>query len=118
MSPVSKQLLSELYANKLDNVNQLISRLSYSVQGGNPAFRERWATLLPQVSAAMSRYLKGTGHPDHPMINGLVDHETRVRDSRVPCFRARRFLKVVSGNEILPPNDAKFNVIITHLFQV
>ncbi|TFK77715.1 hypothetical protein K466DRAFT_571306, partial [Polyporus arcularius HHB13444] len=56
------------------------------------AFRER-----------LKAYLKGRGHPDHPDVHELIPEEIFMRDRDDPLLRARLFLQMMSGCDLVPP---------------
>jgi hypothetical protein len=59
----------------------------------------------------LGRYLRGKGHPDHPNLGtDWVDVDERNRVAQDSTFRSIRFLKAISGTEILPDDGRKLTV--------
>jgi hypothetical protein len=73
-------------------------------------FRSNLARLLPTFKRTIERYFRGHGHPRHPLIDPLVDPSTQSEDNQDPLYCARRFVKLLSGISLLPPNGIKFSV--------
>lgn len=61
------------------------------------------------------RYLHGTGHPDHPIYNGLISLANRDAAKNEPAFRARQFLSCMSSLPFLPLKEETLEVIHFHL---
>ncbi|TFK82278.1 hypothetical protein K466DRAFT_603805 [Polyporus arcularius HHB13444] len=61
-------------------------------------------------------YLKGRGHPDHPDVRVVVGEDVFVRDRDDPLLRARLFLQMMSGSDLVPPNgDWKLKIYFRHV---
>lgn len=59
----------------------------------------------------VARYLLGKGHPFPDRVHGLVSDDLEIRlASDDQCYRARRFIKVLSGLPLLPSKSIKFLV--------
>jgi hypothetical protein len=67
-------------------------------------------TMKPKLIKAVERYFSGRGHPDINLFNEMISPETRERDRLDAGYRARRFVKVLSGISLLPGNGATFIV--------
>lgn len=64
--------------------------------------------FVPLIKKAVERYLRGTGHP-HQAIE-FCDPATFHRENSDPSLRARRFVKVLSGLEMMPVEERLFTV--------
>jgi hypothetical protein len=107
----SKSLLSgsKSYGRRIVSGRQVIPLLTYKIHG-DLQFQEQFTELLPTLKRFVNRYLRGSGHPQHPRIDALVDPSTNAHDSGDPSYRARRFVKLLSGLSLLPPDGTKFSV--------
>ena len=67
--------------------------------------------LLSKVERMVARYLLGKGHPFPDRVHGLVceDLENGFASDDC-CYRAWRFVKVLSGLPLLPPKSEIFTV--------
>ena len=65
---------------------------------------------MPLIKKAIERYLRGTGHPRQAVE--FCDPETYHRENTDPSLRARRFVKVLSGLEMMPVEDRSFTVLL------
>ncbi|KAL0564300.1 hypothetical protein V5O48_017749 [Marasmius crinis-equi] len=72
-------------------------------------------SLLPYEAkwkAYFWRYIRGTGHVDHPQLNDLIaaDERERLRGDR--SLRARFFLQATTASEVIPePEAIKVNFV-------
>jgi hypothetical protein len=63
------------------------------------------AHLMPRVKEAIKRYLRGIGHPHQ--ARDFCDPKTYDSENSDPSLRARRFVKVLSGLDMMPVNESK-----------
>lgn len=103
VSLISKPLLCDTYNRRITNGDQIIPLLTYELHG-SVTFRADMEPVVPRIKAALARYLRGTGHPVHPNFDAdnLIDPATRELDDRDPGYRARRFVKLLSGLSYVP----------------
>lgn len=66
--------------------------------------------LIPQVRKAVEHYLRGTGHPFPERARALAELETFDDENNDPTLRARRFVKALSGLEMMPISGQAFTV--------
>jgi len=107
----SKHLLAQTYNRRITTGHQLIPHLKYSIEGDED-FTEELERVLPDIKRAMERYLLGIGHPFPDRVVGLVESEVVLKDNADPGYRARRFVKALSGLLTMPATPRKFTVII------
>ncbi|KAI0706371.1 hypothetical protein C8Q76DRAFT_748384 [Earliella scabrosa] len=61
------------------------------------------------------RYLRGRGHPDHPDVRAVVGEERFLRDRDDPLLRARLFLHMMSGSDLIPNGSSwKLKLFFRH----
>jgi hypothetical protein len=70
-------------------------------------FRALLSPLLRSFKIAVERYLRGHGHPMDPSFAGLISSD----DTPDEHYRARRFVKVLSGVNLLPSTGHTFKVL-------
>ncbi|KAG1845060.1 hypothetical protein C8R48DRAFT_780068 [Suillus tomentosus] len=108
----SKFLLYEAYGCRhLNSPLQLFPLLSFDILG-DADFENDMATLLPNLREHVERYFKGVGHPDDPLFTNLVSSTQLATDNQDVCYRARRFVKLISGITLLPPGLKDFTIAI------
>ena len=62
-----------------------------------------WDALFEDAfRSRLIRYLRGRGHPNHPDVIEVVGQETFVREEQDPLLRARLFLQMMSGSDLVP----------------
>lgn len=100
MKNSSKVLLYHSYSQqRLCTPDQLIPLVEFELVGSD-AFKLEAAALLPRIKTHFWRYFRGIGHPQH-FVPHLVT-EAQYLESQHPCYRAIRFLQVLSGISLLP----------------
>lgn len=110
ISNSSKFLLYEAYGcRRLSSPLQLFPLLSFDVLGDTD-FENDMAILLPNLREHMERYFKGVGHPSDPLFTNLISSTQLATNNQDVCYRARRFLKLISGITLLPPGLKDFTV--------
>ena len=116
-----------MYRNRrITDAAQVIELIDFSQYGDADVFvppneddtgvvgdRPSLSNLSAQFLLHLSRYLRGSGHPDHPIINGIVPREDRIKVQDDPGFRSRHFLLQVSGLEVLPFQPSVIEVSIS-----
>lgn len=60
--------------------------------------------LLRSFEDAFHRYLRGSGRPTDPSLAAFIMDDDAATD---PNYRARRFVKVLSGINLLPPTTLR-----------
>ena len=50
-------------------------------------------------------YLRGVGHPDHPDVRAVVGEERFDRERDDPLLRARLFMAMISGSDLVPEGN-------------
>ena len=64
---------------------------------------DTWDVLYENLfEERLLRYLRGTGHPDHPDVIAVVGVEEYSRSLGDPVLRSRLFLHTVSGSDLVP----------------
>ena len=107
----SKQLLYSSYNRQLQSPFQLLPYISYIVKSSNAAFVLAGDDLLSKVECMVVRYLLGKGHPFPDRVHGLVCKDSENGSASDDyCYRAQRFVKVLSGLPLLPPKSEIFTV--------
>ena len=107
----SKQLLYSSYNRQLRSPFQLLPYINYIVDSSNDILAFTSHELLSKVERMVARYLLGKGHPFPDRVHGLVSDDLEIRlASDDQCYRARRFIKVLSGLPLLPSKSVKFLV--------
>ena len=67
---------------------------------------EAWPIIWEhEVEDRLRGYLNGVGHPDHPDVRAAVGEERFVREAGDPLLRARLFLQMISGNDLIPVTE-------------
>jgi hypothetical protein len=85
--------------------------INYIVESSNNTFVLAGDELLSKVERMVARYLLGKGHPFPDRVHGLVCEDSEIGfASDDHCYRARRFVKVLSGLPLLPAKSEKFTV--------
>jgi hypothetical protein len=118
MRPSSKTFLSYLYNQRITSPAQVIDRLAFEV------------TLVPGPSGddidivdintenafilKLTRYLRGKGHPNHPLIAEYIPEDDRMRFADSAIFRCEQLLLTVCGNRCLP-SDAADKITVHYL---
>ncbi|KDR69131.1 hypothetical protein GALMADRAFT_215412 [Galerina marginata CBS 339.88] len=110
----SKYLLARSYSRRITSPEQLIPHLKFEHQrSSTPDVVPDTAYLMPQIEEAVKRYLRGVGHPLSAISEDYCDLETFQSEKSDPSLRAKRFVKVLSGLEMLPVEEVKkFKVTI------
>ena len=111
MKNSSKFLLYQVYSEqRLRTPDQLVPMVDFELIGSD-AFKSEMAALLPRIKTHFWRYFGGIGHPRH-FVPDLVT-EAQYLESQHLCYRAIRFLQVLSGTSLLPPYPTTFSVCYT-----
>jgi hypothetical protein len=84
-------------------VDALIPLLRFEIDG-DAVFRAHMSPMLESFQDAFYRYLRGSGHPNDPLFSAFTVQEGAAAD---PNYRARRFVKVLSGIHLLPPTTLR-----------
>ena len=58
-----------------------------------------------EFARRLTGYLQGAGHPNHPDVRSVVGEERFSLDSGDPLLRARLFLHMISGSDLVPNGD-------------
>ncbi|TFK81813.1 hypothetical protein K466DRAFT_604199 [Polyporus arcularius HHB13444] len=62
-----------------------------------------WDAYFEDVfEARLARYLTGLGHPNHPDVREVIGDDMFARDSGDPLLRARLFLHMMTGSDLVP----------------
>lgn len=113
----SRNYLAVMCSVRLSSVAVLLSNISFRSALNVVALEaessqsevmsdQMWDALYEDsFQQKLSRYLKGTGHPDHPDVRQVVGEVVFERDRHDPLLRARLFLQMMSGSDLLPPGD-------------
>lgn len=100
MKNSSKFLLYHAYSEqRLRSPDQLVPLVDFEIIGSD-TFKSEVEPLLPSIQDHFWRYLHGIGHPPH-FVPDLVTRDQYL-ESQHPCYRAIRFLQVLSGISLLP----------------
>ncbi|KAF8971331.1 hypothetical protein BDZ97DRAFT_1913826 [Flammula alnicola] len=111
ISSSSKYLLSQCYNRRITSGEQVIPHLHFSYhRSATPDIIQSAQHLIPQITAAVKRYLLGKGHPFPDRVHGLANPDTIGQEMTDSGFRARRFVKVLSGLDMMPVADKRFQV--------
>ncbi|KAF8950867.1 hypothetical protein BDZ97DRAFT_1933246 [Flammula alnicola] len=111
ISSSSKYLLSQCYNRRITSGEQVIPHLHFSYhRSATPDVIQSAQHLIPQITAAVKRYLLGKGHPFPDRVHGLANPDTIGQEMTDSGFRARRFVKVLSGLDMMPVADKRFQV--------
>ncbi|KAG2127387.1 hypothetical protein BD769DRAFT_1775932 [Suillus cothurnatus] len=102
LSPVSKKIFQDIF-NRRVTVDALIPLLRFEIDG-DAVFRAHMSPMLESFQDAFYRYLRGSGHPNDPLFSAFTVQEGAAAD---PNYRARRFVKVLSGIHLLPPTTLR-----------
>ncbi|KAG1852845.1 hypothetical protein DFJ58DRAFT_790111 [Suillus subalutaceus] len=112
ISGSSKYILHQAYAcRQLSSPVQLFPFLSFETSG-DTNFKSDMDILLPSLQEHLKRYFRGIGHPLHPLFAGVIEPAQRAIDNQDLCYRARRFIKLMSGISLLPSDDKSFTIIL------
>jgi len=66
--------------------------------------------LANRFMSHLERYFRGSGHPDHPLVRDLIKKNDFTSAKADPAFRAREFLKMMSGTKFLPITPREMTV--------
>jgi hypothetical protein len=95
-----------LYNQRITSPSQVIERLAFEVaQATGPD-----GTDVDVVDSDtenvfilhLTRYLRGRGHPNHPLVSEYVPEPERIRQADSTIFRCEQLLLSLSGNRCLP----------------
>lgn len=98
-------LLAGLFNSQLNSADPVIHLLDFPTRANDPTLSSG-TSYRDLFLIKFARYLKGCGHPDHPLlIPGLISREEyeSVKGDRV--YRVQRFLSLVTGSELMRAND-------------
>ncbi|KAG1718135.1 hypothetical protein EDB19DRAFT_1838548 [Suillus lakei] len=99
-------MLLQIYDHE-PTADAIESMLRFEVDGDS-TFHTQISPYLRFFKNAVVEYLRGTGHPVHPLFEGLDNSEAMH-----PNHRARRFVKVLSGIPLLPlDSSTRFKVVV------
>ena len=106
LKPSAKDLLCLLYDQCITSPSQVIERLEFEVAlVSQPDGTEADVVDSDTENAfilRLTRYLRGKGHPNHPLISECVPESERNSQEGSTTFRAVQLLLSVSGNCCLP----------------
>ncbi|KAI0351091.1 hypothetical protein OH77DRAFT_1593049 [Trametes cingulata] len=129
----SRDFLAFVYDRRLHSVDVLLQHLyfhstaknhrqddgifSLDADGSGAIDVSDWDAINEDLFETRLRtYLQGCGHPNHPHIADLVDTLTCASAGNDPLFRARSFLLMMSGSDLLPLEpDWKLKLYYTHI---
>ena len=64
---------------------------------------ETWDLIYEQAfDIRLRAYLSGVGHPNHPNVIAAIGSERFEREAEDPLLRARLFVKMMSGSDLVP----------------
>ncbi|KAL7277990.1 hypothetical protein ACG7TL_007943 [Trametes sanguinea] len=120
----SAAYLAFMYDRRLHDVKLLLEHLEFNsavkvseqamltIADDDEMSTTTWDLLYEDLFASrLSEYLQGFGHPNHPHIVELLDHTTITAAADDGLLRARAFLQLMSGSDLLPTNpDWKLKV--------
>ena len=70
---------------------------------------------MPHVKEAVKQYLRGIGHPHQ--ARDFCDPETYDSEKLDPSLRARQFVKVLSGLDMMPVNESRNFMVFSSSFE-
>lgn len=114
-------MLSGCYSRRITSPEQLIPHLRFKHwRSDTPLEVANTEELLPVVQKAVEQYLRGTGHPFHDseICKNLADPLTFDEENTDPSLRSRRFVKALSGLEMMPVDNHKFTVSVNLSAQI
>lgn len=107
----SKYLLAQSYLRRITSAEQLIPLLEFvHYRSVNPTQVPSMEAHVPLVRKAVERYLRGTGHPFPQRAEGLADPAAFEEENNDPNLRSRRFVKALSGLDMLTNTKRNFTV--------
>ncbi|KAI0360820.1 hypothetical protein OH77DRAFT_1418840 [Trametes cingulata] len=110
-------LLDHLYFHSTaKNHRQDDDVFSLDADDSSPIKVSDWDAINEDLFETRLRaYLRGRGHPNHPYILELVGPSADTSDQSDPLFRARAFLQLMSGSDLVPLDpDWKLKFYYTH----
>ncbi|KAI9062194.1 hypothetical protein FKP32DRAFT_1604397 [Trametes sanguinea] len=112
-------LLEHLVFNSAVKVSEQAILTITDDDDGDEMSTTTWDLLYEDLFATrLSEYLQGFGHPNHPHIVELLDHATITAAADDGLLRARAFLQLMSGSDLLPTNpDWKLKFYFDHVRQ-
>ncbi|TFK82464.1 hypothetical protein K466DRAFT_603651 [Polyporus arcularius HHB13444] len=123
-----RDYLAVMCSVRLDDVSLLIRHIEFKSALDLRAAEQQSAhsEIMPNVTwdvifedafkERLTAYLKGRGHPDHPDVREVVGQEVFLRDQGDPLLRARLFLQMMSGSDLVPPEgDWKLKIFFRHV---
>ncbi|OSC97351.1 hypothetical protein PYCCODRAFT_1471873 [Trametes coccinea BRFM310] len=129
MEGTTRDHLTFLYDRQLKDVADLIAHLEFktAAKSGHAAWLSDgdsdasiddadWDVINEDLFAMrLFEYLRGIGHPNHPYIQELVAPEAIAAAADDTLLRARAFLQMMSGSDLLPANpDWKLKFYFHH----
>src|SRR5258708_15949600 len=100
--PSSKYLLAMCYNQCVTSAEQVIPFLKFiHHRSARPDEVEDTSHLVPQITEAFKRYLRGKGHPFVDEWRNLIDPEALEWEMADTGLRARRFVQVLSSLDMM-----------------
>lgn len=81
-----------------------------------PILNEEHHRLQSLFRDRVLRYVRGTGHPDHPELNGIVTPELAASERSDTTLRASLLLSTMSSSSLMPLGShwkLKVSVLVT-----
>lgn len=98
----AKDLLPALSARIVESPADVLGLITYITDYHTPAETIVLSPYETKWKAALCRYLSGIGHLNHEAINAIVSVEDRQAVAGEATFRARAFLRFLTGSDVLP----------------
>ncbi|KAI0712965.1 hypothetical protein C8T65DRAFT_695159 [Cerioporus squamosus] len=121
----TRDYLATMCSVRLDDVSLLIRHLKIKSSLDRGAIEKQSANSEDMLNATwdvhfedlfaerLKVYLWGRGHPDHPDVRDVVGEDVFLSDKEDALLRARLFLQMMSGSDLVPPEgdwQLKINV--------
>ena len=110
-----RDFLAVMCNQRLDSIDLLLARTqsrstldaaAIASQGARqdaPIDDPTWDIIYEQgFDARLRTYLQGVGHPNHPNVVAAIGQQRFDRDANDPLLRARLFLHMMTGSDIVP----------------
>ena len=121
-----RSFLAYMSSTRLDSVDLLVHHLDFRSRLDRAAVEQEsaqseemsnrtWDVLFEDAfRTRLIRYLYGTGHPNHPDVVEVSGQAIFDRDRDDPLLRARLFLQMMSGSDLVPINkEWQFKVCLS-----
>lgn len=109
-----RDFLAAMCNQRLEDPTLVISALEFRSPHDPVAVNaacEASSVMLPEAwdihwehefALQLTKYLQGEGHPNHPDVRLVVGEKRFVRERHDPLLRARLFLHMMSGSDLVP----------------